>query len=128
MPAVDTPRERLYAELRRVLGPEHARTLMDHLSRHPSDEALTKHDLAAFERRLESRFADISRRFERIDRRFERIDQRFEQIDRRLDHMDRRFDRMEDRMDRMQRFYVGTTVWSMMALTAMFSFVVAIIT
>jgi len=108
---------------------------MDHLSRHPSDEALTKHDLAAFERRLESRFADISRRFERIDQRFERIDQRFEQIDqrfeqidRRLDHMDRRFDRMEDRMDRMQRFYVGTTVWSMMALTAMFSFVVAIIT
>ena len=35
-----------------------------------------------------------------------------------------RFDRVDDRLDRMQRFYVGTTVWSMTALTGIFALVV----
>lgn len=41
--------------------------------------------------------------------------------------LEARFDRLEDKMDRMQRFYVGTVVGSMTALTAIFSFVVALI-
>lgn len=39
----------------------------------------------------------------------------------RFDRLDDRFDRVEERMDRMQWFYVGTTVGSMTALTAIFS-------
>jgi hypothetical protein len=41
--------------------------------------------------------------------------------------LEARFDRLEDKIDRMQRFYVGTVVGSMTALTAIFSFVVALI-
>lgn len=40
-------------------------------------------------------------------------------------HLEGRFDRLEERLERMQRFYVGTTVGSMTALTAIFSLVVS---
>ena len=63
------------------------------------------------------------------------MDLRFSATDIRLDRIEDRFDRLEDRiesigerMERMQRFYVGTTVGSMTALTAIFSLVAAFLT
>ncbi len=93
----DAARHGLYAQLEHVLGHDHADTLMSYLPRDRNDEVATKSDIARLERRMDERFAA----------------------------MERRFDRMDDRMDRMQRFYVGTTVGSMTALTAMFALVVA---
>ena len=42
--------------------------------------------------------------------------------------MESRFDRMEERLDRNQRFYVATTFGTLTAMTAIFSFVVSILT
>jgi len=84
---------------------------MNHLPQHPSDEAVTKADLG--------RFGDqIDERFERIDERFARMEQRFDRMEERFD---RRFEQMGARIDRVQRFYVGTTVGSMTALTAIYT-------
>ncbi len=87
---------------------------MAYLPQHPSDEAATK--------------ADVQAEFARFE---EKMDLRFAATETRLDRIGDRFDRLEDqiqgigeRMERMQRFYVGTTVWSMTALTAIFSLVV----
>ncbi len=112
-----------------MIGSEHARTLMNHLPQHPSDEAVTKADLNRFGDQVDSRFERIDERFERIDegftrmeQRFERLEQRFEQrFDRMEERFDRRFEQMDARIDRMQRFYVGTTVGSMTALTAIYT-------
>ncbi len=101
---------------------------------------------------IDERFSQIDQRFEQIDRRLEHIDERFERIDQHLEHIDERFhhmhqrmerledrfERLEDRVDhrlerldievhQMQRFYVGTTVGAMTALTAIFSFVVSLL-
>ncbi len=87
---------------------------MAYLPQHPSDKAATK--------------ADVQAEFARFE---EKMDLRFAATETRLDRIEDRFDRLEDqiqgigeRMERMQRFYVGTTVWSMTALTAIFSLVV----
>jgi hypothetical protein len=52
----------------------------------------------------------------------------------RIDRLEDRFDRLEDRFDRLgevvreqQRFYVGVTLGTMTALTAIFSLVVGLI-
>lgn len=103
MTASDADRFALYSRLEEVLGVSEADYLMKHLSREPGDQVATKADIA----RLEGDISDLEQRF---DARFDRIDARF--------------DRLEDRLDRMQRFYVGTTVWSMTALTAIFTLVV----
>lgn len=39
-----------------------------------------------------------------------------------------RFDRFEDRLDRHQRFFVATTFGTLTAMTAIFSFVVTVVT
>jgi len=101
---VEPARHALYSELERVLGSEHARTLMSHLPQHPSDEAITKADLGRFGDRIDERFTRLEQRFDRMEERF-----------------DRRFEQMDARIDRMQRFYVGTTVGSMTALTAIYT-------
>ena len=93
MAANDAARHALYSRLEDVLGRDHADTLMTHLPRDRSDDVATKGDLAVIRE-------DIAR-----------LEARFEA----------RFDRLEERMDRMQRFYVGTTVGSMTALTAIFT-------
>lgn len=95
-------RHALYAQLEHVLGHEHADTLMTYLPQNPSDEVATKADIAV-----------VRSDFERLETRFERLEDRF--------------DRLEDKIDRMQRFYVGTVVGSMTALTAIFSLVVGIL-
>ncbi len=46
----------------------------------------------------------------------------------RFDKLEARFDRMEDRLDRHQRFFVATTFGTLTAMTAIFSFVVTVIT
>jgi len=104
MTANDSARYALYSRLEEVLGVPEADYLMNHLSREPGDDVATKLDL------------------ERLGDRFERLEDRFDRLE---DRIGVRFDRMEDRMDQMQRFYVGTTVGSMTALTAIFSLVVA---
>lgn len=93
----DAARYSLYSRLEELLGTSDADYLMTHLPSQLSDEVASKGGIA----HLESRFDRLENRIEA------------------------RFDRMEDRMDQMQRFYVGTTVGSMTALTAIFSLVVA---
>jgi hypothetical protein len=87
----------LYSRLEEVLGTADADYLMTHLPRDPNDQVATKADIG------------------RLEDRFDRLENR----------VNDRFDRLEERLDRMQRFYVGTTVGSMTALTAIFSLVVA---
>lgn len=111
----DAARHGLYAQLEHVLGNDHARTLMSYLPRAPSEEIATKADIERLSERFDARFISIDERFDRLEAKFDRMEARF----------DRRFAQMDDRMDRMQRFYVGTTVWSMTALTGVFSLVVA---
>jgi predicted secreted Zn-dependent protease len=115
MSSVEPARHALYSELERVLGSEHAKTLMSYLPPHTSDEAVTKVDVARLEARMEERFARMEERFDRMEERFNRMDARLED----------RFERLAERMDRMQRFYVGTTVGSMTALTAIFTLAVS---
>ncbi|MGA7281398.1 MAG: hypothetical protein WBZ40_06395 [Acidimicrobiia bacterium] len=106
MSSVEPARHALYSRLEDVLGPEHADTLMTFLPEHQSEQVATRGDLGELAASL--------------DVRFDRMEERF-------DRMEARMDRMEDHMDRMQRFYVGATVGSMTALTAIFSFVVSIL-
>ena len=144
---MEAARHALYSELERVLGRDHAKTLMTYLPQHPADEAATKADIARLEAatkadiarlekstktemaRLEQRFdLRFSAMEERFDLRFSTMEERFDRMEERFDRFEARFDRMDERIDRMQRFYVGTTVWAMTGLTAIFSFVVALLT
>lgn len=120
MSSVEPARHALYSQLEELLGPEHADTLMTFLPEHHGDEVATKADLAEFGVSIDPRFVSIGHHFASTEERFDRMEERF-------DRMEQRFDRMEDRMDRMQRFYVGTTVGSMTALTAIFSIVVSLL-
>ncbi|MGC2241296.1 MAG: hypothetical protein WA726_10695 [Acidimicrobiia bacterium] len=120
MSSVEPARHALYSRLEDVLGPEHADTLMTFLPEHQSEQIATRGDLGELT-------ASLDVRFDRIEERFDRIEERFDRMEERFDRMEARMDRMEDRMDRMQRFYVGATVGSMTALTAIFSFVVSIL-
>ncbi len=72
MSSVEPARHALYSELERVLGSEHAKTLMTYLPQRPSDEAATKADIA----RLEARFDRMEARFDRMEERMDRM-QRF---------------------------------------------------
>ncbi len=103
MSSAETARHALYSQLEEVLGRDHAETLMTHLPRHEHDTVATKSDIAT-------------------------LDTRFDKLDTRFDKLEARFDRMEDRLDRHQRFFVGTTFATLTAMTAIFSFVVTIIT
>ncbi len=74
-------RHELYRRLEKVLGPEAATTLIEHLPPVGWADVATKHDLAGLEQRLELRFDRIDDRFARVDDRFavleQRIDDRF---------------------------------------------------
>jgi hypothetical protein len=52
MSSVEPARHALYGELERVLGVEHAETLMTHLPQHTSDEVATKDDIAHLDERF----------------------------------------------------------------------------
>jgi hypothetical protein len=132
MSLVDPAQRALYARLEEVLGAEHAATLMTHL---PPARLATADDLAGLSRGVDERFARVDERFAWIDERFDKVDGRFDRMDQRFDRMEQRFDKMDDRfhdlhgaMREQMRFYTGTTVAAMTALTAMFTFAVTIIT
>lgn len=95
MTNAEPARHALYAELERVLGVEHADTLMTHLPQHTSDGAATKGDIAL------------------LDTRFDRMEDRLED----------RFNRMEDRMDKMQRNFLTVSFGTLTVMTAIFSFI-----
>ncbi|MFQ5522758.1 MAG: hypothetical protein ACE5F5_04175 [Acidimicrobiia bacterium] len=125
MSSVEAARHALYSELERVLGRDHAKTLMTYLPQHPADEAATKSDIARLEASTKAEMAGLERRF---DLRFSSLEERFDRMEERFDRFEARLDRVDERIDRMQRFYVGTTVWAMTGLTAIFSLVVAFLT
>ena len=135
MSLVDPAHEALYARLEEVLGADHAATLMTHLPPTPAGRLATFDDIGVLSRSVDDRFAWVDQRFDRVDERFARVDERFDRMDERFDRLEKRFDKMDDRFHDLQgairdqmRFYSGTTVAAMTALTAMFSFVVVLIT
>ncbi len=135
MSLVDPAHEALYARLEEVLGADHAATLMTHLPPTPAGRLATFDDIGVLSRSVDDRFAWVDQRFDRVDERFDRMDERFDRMDERFDRLEKRFDKMDDRFHDLQgairdqmRFYSGTTVAAMTALTAMFSFVVVLIT
>jgi len=73
MSNAEPARHALYAELERVLGVDHAETLMTHLPQHTSDDAATKGDIAL------------------LDARFDRMEDRFDRMEDRIDKMQRNF-------------------------------------
>jgi hypothetical protein len=73
MTNAEPARHALYAELERVLGAEHADTLMTHLPQHTSDDAATKPDIAL----LDSRFDRIDERFDRVEDRMGKMQHNF---------------------------------------------------
>jgi len=95
MANAEPARHALYAELERVLGVEHAETLMTHLPQHTSDDAATKADIAL------------------LDSRFDRME----------DRMEDRFNRMEDRMDKMQRNFLTMSFGTLTVMTAIFALI-----
>jgi Mg2+ and Co2+ transporter CorA len=119
MTNAEPARHALYAELERVLGVEHADTLMTHLPQHTSDEAATKGEIAL----LGPRFDRIDDQFNRIEDRFDRMDDRFDRME---DRMEDRFNRMEDRMDKMQRNFLTVSFGTLTVMTAIFAFITRI--
>ena len=112
MTNAEPARRALYAELERVLGVEHADTLMTHLPQHTSDEVATKGDIAL-----------LDPRFDRIEDRFDLMEDRFDRME---DRMEDRFNRMEDRMDKMQRNFLTVSFGTLTVMTAIFAFVTRI--
>ena len=98
MSSAEPARHALYAELERVLGVEHAETLMTHLPQYTSDDTATKAD-----------FAFLDSRFDRME-----------------DRMDDRFNRMEDRIDKMQRNFLTVSFGTLTVMTAIFSIITRI--
>jgi hypothetical protein len=66
MSNAEPARHALYAELERVLGVDHAETLMTHLPQHTSDGAATKSDIAL----LDARFDRMEDRMDKMQRNF----------------------------------------------------------
>jgi len=108
MTAGDAARHALYSRLDEVLGSAEADYLMTHLPLGPSDEVATKGDLARLEDTIDNRFATLESRFDRFE-----------------DRISRQIDQLNATIIDQQKFYARTTVWSMVGLTAIFSFVVA---
>jgi len=98
MTNAEPARHALYAELERVLGVEHADTLMTHLPQHTSDDVATKGDIAL------------------LDARFDRME----------DRMEDRFNRMEDRMDKAQRNFLTVSFGTLTVMTAIFALITRI--
>ena len=109
MTTSEPARHAMYARLQQVLGPEHANTLMTYLPQHRSDEVATKSDI------------------EHLGSKFEHLETRFDRLEARFDGLETRFDHFQDVVRDQQKFYVGVTVGSMTALTAIFSLVVGML-
>jgi len=62
-------RHELYRRLEEVLGPEAATTLIEHLPPVGWGDVATRHDLAALEQRIDSRFARVEERFNSMEER-----------------------------------------------------------
>jgi hypothetical protein len=106
----------MYARLQQVLGPKHADTLMTYLPQHRSDEVATRGDIV-----------HLGSKFEHLESKFEHLETRFDRVEARFDGLETRFDHFQDVVRDQQRFYVGVTVGSMTALTAIFSLVVGML-
>lgn len=124
-PSVEAARHGLYSRLEEVLGPEHADTLMEHLPQHRSAEVATKGDIAAVKADIAAVKAELKGDIAEV--KGEVAGLRTEMLGR-FDRMEDRFDSLAERMDRNQRFYVATTFGALTAMTAIFSFVVTIVT
>lgn len=96
----DPARHALYSRLEEVLGTSEADTLMTHLPRDQHDEVATKSDIAL-------------------------LDGRFDRLEERMDRLEERMDRFGETLVSQQQFYARSTVGAMVALTAIFSLVVA---
>lgn len=99
MSAREPARHALYPRLENVLGPEHADTLMTHLPQHQSDQVATKSDIAMLRSEMVAFKTEV-----RAD-----------------------IAELKDIVRDQQKFYVGTVVGSMTALTAIFSLVVGML-
>lgn len=103
MASNDAARHALYSQLEEILGSQNADTLMAHLPRDKSDEVATKSDIDR-----------LGTRFDRLEQRFDRLEEKF----------NNRFDQIYDVIVDQQKQYARMTLWSMTALTAIFSLVV----
>jgi chromosome segregation ATPase len=92
--------DELRTRLERVLGPEEAATLMDHL---PPDRAATKADLEALERTSDDRFGAVDRRFDAVDRKFDAVDRRFDEVDRKFVEVEHRFTVLDIRLEELEK-------------------------
>ncbi|MGD2042845.1 MAG: hypothetical protein PVJ28_04280 [Acidimicrobiia bacterium] len=103
----DPARHALYSRLEEVLGTSEADTLMRHLPRDQHDEVATKSDIAL------------------LDGRFDRLEERMDRFEERMDRYEGRMDRFGETLVSQQQFYSRSMVGAMVALTAIFSLVVA---
>ena len=55
----EAARHALYSELERVIGPEHADTLMTHLPLHQSDQVATKSDISDLKAELKADLKEL---------------------------------------------------------------------
>ncbi len=101
---------------------------MTRLPPEPASRLATRTDIDTLSERIDTLSERIDVRFEAIDQRFDRMDQRFDRMDQRFERLDDRLHDLQDAMRDQMRFYTGTTVWAMTALTGMFAVVVALIT
>ncbi len=104
MSAGDSARHALYTQLEDVLGRAHANTSMSYLPVDRSDQVATKADIARLEAHL---------------------DDRLDRVDVRMDRFEERMDRFGETLVSQQQFYSRSMVTAMVALTAIFSLVVA---
>lgn len=111
MSTADAARHALYTQLEDVLGHEHADTLMSYLPSDRSEEVATKNDIARLEARL--------------DERMDGLDVRMDRFEQRMDRFEQRMDRFGETLVSQQQFYARSMVGAMVALTAIFSLVVA---
>ena len=84
---------------------------MSYLPVERSDEVATKNDIASLEAHL--------------DDRMDRIDVRMDRFEERMDRFKERIDRFGETLVSQQQFYSRSMVTAMVALTAIFSLVVA---
>ena len=106
MSAREPARHALYARLENVLGLEHADTLMTHLPQHQSDQVATKSDITMLK-------SDIA---------MFRSEMACFKTEVRVDIKE-----LRGILREQQKFFVGTVVGSMTALTVIFSLVVGLL-
>lgn len=91
----------MYPRLEEVLGTNEADTLMTHLPRDQHDEVATKGDIAL-------------------------LDGRFDRLEERMGRFESRMDRFGETLVSQQQFFSRSMVTAMVALTSIFTLVVAL--